>query len=45
MTILYLGKTPLHYSAGNGHIDIFEYLLDHGADINIQDYQGEIYIY
>ena len=36
MTILYLGRTPLHYSAENGHVDVVKYLVDHGADMNIQ---------
>lgn len=25
---------PLHHAAGNGHKDVVEFLLDHGADIN-----------
>ena len=41
MAILYLGRTPLHWSAQNGHVDVLGYLLDHRADINIQDNEGE----
>ena len=32
--------TPLHISAMEGHVDVLEYLLDHRADINIQDDEG-----
>ena len=41
MTILYLGNTPLHFSAENGHVAVVKYLVDHGADVNILDSEGE----
>ena len=40
---LYLHKmTPLHLAAESGHIKILYYLVDEGADINIQDDNGVI---
>ena len=32
--------TPLHWSAMAGRVDTLEYLLNHGAHINIQDKRG-----
>ena len=29
--------TPLHWAAGQGHVDTVQYLIDKGADINIKD--------
>ena len=34
--------TPLHLAAETGRIKILNYLLEQGADINIQDYHGVI---
>ena len=45
MTILYLGRTPLHYSADMGHVTIVKYLVDHGANVNILDKDGEYRVY
>ena len=45
MTILYLGRTPLHWSAENGHVAVVKYLVDHGADVNIQDEDGEYRVF
>ncbi|EGG24722.1 hypothetical protein DFA_02966 [Cavenderia fasciculata] len=36
-----LGNTPLHYSATFGHYDISKYLLELGANPNIQNKAGE----
>ena len=36
----YDGRTALHVAAENGHKDIIEYLLRHGADINLKDRWG-----
>ena len=41
MTILYLGSTPLHWSAGYGHVDVVKYFVDHGAHVNSQNNRGE----
>ena len=41
MTILYLGWTPLYISAVKGHVAVVKYLVDHGADVNIQDHMSE----
>ena len=45
MTILYLGGTPLHISAGRGYGAIVKELLDNGADINSEDSDGEYRVY
>ena len=39
--IMYLGRTPLHYSAENRHVAVVKYLEDHGADVNIGDRNGD----
>ena len=31
-------ETPLHYASYNGHLNIVELLVSHGADVNITDY-------
>ena len=41
MTTLYLGWTPLHYSAQYGHVAVVKYLVDHDAHVNIKDEWGE----
>ena len=41
MTVLYLGRTPLHWSVENGHVAVVRYLVDHGAEVNILDTNGE----
>jgi len=28
--------SPLHFSAKNGHLNVVEYLINHGVDINIK---------
>lgn len=34
-------NTPLHYSAGAGHVDAVAWLLDHGANINALNLLGD----
>lgn len=29
------GKTPLHFAASNGHLEIVELLIDYQADIDV----------
>jgi ankyrin repeat protein len=36
------GKMPLHWAVINGHKDVAELLLEHGADINVKDKYREI---
>jgi ankyrin repeat protein len=33
-----LKLTPLHYAARGEHLDVAQYLLDHGADVNAIDH-------
>ena len=35
------GFTPLHLASGKGHIEIVEFLLNHGADIELEIFNGE----
>lgn len=35
------GFTPIHAAASYGHINIIEYLINNGGDINIQDNDGD----
>lgn len=34
------GCTPLMYAAGQNNLQMIQALLDHGADINVQDFRG-----
>ena len=36
----YYGEYPLAFAACFGHEDIYDYLIDHGADPNLQDSFG-----
>ncbi len=36
-----LGYTPLHLASGKGHIEIVEFLLNHGADIELEIFIGD----
>ena len=33
-------RTPLHYAAANGHMDIIMKLVEYNADVDIEDYSG-----
>jgi ankyrin repeat protein len=35
------GFTPLHLAAGKGHIEIVEFLINHGADIELEIFIGD----
>jgi len=35
------GWTPLHLASGKGHIEIVEYLLNHGADTELENIHGQ----
>ena len=39
------GWTPLHYAATEGHIDLMQWLLDLGADVNVQTRAGVTPLY
>ena len=32
-----VGCSPLHWAAGDGHLDVIEVLLAHGADVDVKD--------
>jgi len=34
------GETLLHYAAYGGHLNVVEFLLEHGADPNVQGVEG-----
>jgi ankyrin repeat protein len=34
-------RTPLHYAAGSGSMEVAQLLLEHGADINAQSHGGQ----
>ena len=34
------GRLPLHYAAGNGHLDMVEFLISNDADVNAGDAHG-----
>jgi len=36
----YYGEYPLAFAAAFGHMEIYDYLIDHGADPNMQDSYG-----
>ena len=38
---LYHFSTPLHYAAGNGHLDIVKMLVENGASTEIEDHLGD----
>jgi hypothetical protein len=38
------GKMPLHWAAIKGHKDVAQWLLKHGADINVKDKYREIWL-
>lgn len=35
------GYTPIHAAASYGHVNLLQYLIDNGGDINIQDNEGD----
>ena len=35
------GSTPLHWASHEGHVEVVDYLLDHGADIKAKNTSGE----
>ena len=39
-TMSYEGNYPIHIAAIRNDLDMVELLLNHGADINVQDYRG-----
>ena len=39
---LYLGRTSLIYAAWVGYTEIVKILLEHGADVNTKDYEGQL---
>ncbi len=36
----YYGEYPLSFAAAFGHSEIYDYLIEHGADPNMQDTYG-----
>ncbi|KAF8656849.1 hypothetical protein AX16_002396 [Volvariella volvacea WC 439] len=37
--------TPMHAAASYGHLDVLEYLISHGGDVNITDEDGDTPLY
>ena len=38
--------TPLHFAAGHGHLAVVQWLVEHKADINAKDEEGNnVYYY
>nr|XP_054775125.1 putative ankyrin repeat protein RF_0381 [Lytechinus pictus] len=40
-----MGLTTLHIAAQNGHLDVIEYLISHGAEVNKGDYRNDTALY
>jgi ankyrin repeat protein len=36
----YRNRSPIHWAAYNGHLDVVEVLLNSGVDINLEDFEG-----
>ena len=43
--IVLTGETPAYYAAANGKISLLEWLADHGADLNLANKDGNIYLF
>ena len=41
---LFIGKTPFIYAADNGYLDIVEFLVNNGADVNVKGGNGKFLI-
>ena len=41
---LFKGETPLMAAAEGGHLDIVEFLVTHGADVNVKTNDGKFLI-
>ena len=39
-----IGEAPIHLAAEEGHVPVIEYLHEHGADLDIQNKDGKIYL-
>jgi hypothetical protein len=39
-TATFYGRTPLHWAGSHGHVQVFQALLEHGADIEAKDNGG-----
>ncbi len=44
-TFPYIERTPLHFAAKTGNLEIIEILLDNGADVNIRSFEGTTPVY
>ena len=34
------GSTPLHFASGNGHVQVVQFLVEHGTDATARDKNG-----
>ncbi len=41
---IFIGWSPLKYAASAGHLDIVDFLVTHGANVNVKENDGKFLI-